>query len=155
MKLGSQLQMQSWEKVLVAATERGVSAVYLATLKPSCSRNFARVSEAEIAPVRKTVWKVVKEIWSRTRNPPRQELPLDLLATAFNGAFGRITAHSLGKTRTYAQVARALASPAPAAPWLAHCATNPVSVVVPCHRVNSRDGNLAAIGGGSNGNKHY
>src|SRR5256885_11123736 len=53
--------------------------------------------------------KWVKEIVSRTEgNPPRQELPLDLLATAFQRrVWQELQRIPLGKTRTYAQVARA------------------------------------------------
>src|SRR5256885_12179084 len=89
--------------------------------------------------------KWVKEIVSRTEgNPPHQELPLDLLATAFQRrVWQELQRIPLGKTRTYAQVARALGRPSASRAVARACATNPVSVVVPCHRVIRGDGNLA------------
>jgi AraC family transcriptional regulator of adaptative response/methylated-DNA-[protein]-cysteine methyltransferase len=48
-----------------------------------------------------------------------------------------------GRTRTYSQVARALGQPRAVRAVARACATNPVSIVVPCHRVIREDGNLA------------
>jgi O-6-methylguanine DNA methyltransferase len=48
-----------------------------------------------------------------------------------------------GSTRTYSQVARAIGRPTAVRAVARACATNPVSVVVPCHRVVREDGNLA------------
>ena len=48
-----------------------------------------------------------------------------------------------GTTRTYSEVARAIGRPKAIRAVARACATNPVSVVVPCHRVVREDGNLA------------
>jgi O-6-methylguanine DNA methyltransferase len=48
-----------------------------------------------------------------------------------------------GKTKTYSEVARAIGRPTAIRAVARACATNPVSVVVPCHRVVREDGNLA------------
>jgi AraC family transcriptional regulator of adaptative response/methylated-DNA-[protein]-cysteine methyltransferase len=48
-----------------------------------------------------------------------------------------------GTTRTYTQVARAIGQPTAVRAVARACATNPVSIVVPCHRVVREDGNLA------------
>jgi AraC family transcriptional regulator, regulatory protein of adaptative response / methylated-DNA-[protein]-cysteine methyltransferase len=48
-----------------------------------------------------------------------------------------------GATRTYSQVARALGQPKAVRAVARACATNPVSIIVPCHRVIREDGNLA------------
>jgi len=146
MKLGYTIANAKLGKVLVAATERGVSAVYLgdseAKLLVELRDEFPK---AEIAPARGGLERYVKEIVSRTAgNPPRQELPLDLLATAFQRrVWQELQRIPLGKTRTYAQVARALGRPSASRAVARACATNPVSIVVPCHRVIRGDGNLA------------
>jgi len=146
MKLGYTIADAKLGKVLVAATDRGVSAVYLGD---SEAKLLAELREeypkAEIGTTRGGLEKWVKEIVSRTEgNPPRQELPLDLLATAFQRrVWQELQRIPLGKTRTYAQVARALGKPSASRAVARACATNPVSVVVPCHRVIRRDGNLA------------
>jgi AraC family transcriptional regulator, regulatory protein of adaptative response / methylated-DNA-[protein]-cysteine methyltransferase len=48
-----------------------------------------------------------------------------------------------GATRTYTEIARAIGQPSATRAVARACATNPVSIVVPCHRVVRADGNLA------------
>jgi O-6-methylguanine DNA methyltransferase len=48
-----------------------------------------------------------------------------------------------GSTRTYTEIAHALGKPTAIRAVARACATNPVSVVVPCHRVVRQDGSLA------------
>src|SRR5215475_2330279 len=131
MRLGYTIADAKLGKVLVAATDRGVSAVYLGD---SETKLLAELREeypkAEIGAARGGLEKWVKEIVSRTEgNPPRQELPLDLLATAFQRrVWQELQRIPLGKTRTYAQVARALGKPSASRAVARACATNPVSV---------------------------
>lgn len=72
------------------------------------------------------------------------ELPLDVRSTAFQArvweALRRIP---VGETRTYTQVAESLGKPDAVRAVARACATNPVSLVTPCHRVVRRDGSLA------------
>jgi len=133
-------------KVLVAATERGVSAVYLGNSEAKLVLELREeYPQAGIAAARNGLEKWVREIVSRTEgNPPRQELPLDLVATAFQRrVWQELQRIPFGKTRTYAQVARAVGKPSASRAVARACATNPVSVVVPCHRVVREDGHLA------------
>jgi AraC family transcriptional regulator of adaptative response/methylated-DNA-[protein]-cysteine methyltransferase len=146
MKLGYTVTNAKLGKVLVAATERGVSAVYLGDSEAKLLAELrTEFPKAEIVQARNGLEKYVREIVSRTEgNPPRQELPLDLLATAFQRrVWQELQRIPLGKTRTYAQVARALGRPSASRAVARACATNPVSIVVPCHRVIREDGNLA------------
>ena len=53
-----------------------------------------------------------------------------------------------GRTETYTEVARATASPRAVRAVGSACATNPVPVVVPCHRVLRTDGSLGGYVGG-------
>ena len=48
-----------------------------------------------------------------------------------------------GQTRTYSQVATAIGSPTAVRAVARACATNPVAVAIPCHRVIREDGDLA------------
>jgi AraC family transcriptional regulator of adaptative response/methylated-DNA-[protein]-cysteine methyltransferase len=50
---------------------------------------------------------------------------------------------SRGETRTYGDVARAIGKPTASRAVARACATNRVSVVIPCHRVIASDGSLA------------
>ena len=84
---------------------------------------------------------VVKRIEGET---PSVDLPLDVQATAFQRrVWQELQKIPRGSTRTYTQVARAIGRPTAVRAVARACATNPVSIVVPCHRVVREDGNLA------------
>lgn len=90
----------------------------------------------------------LKAYWSGAVAAPL-ELALDLPGTAFQRrVWQALCAIDAGQTRSYGQVA--------AAAGLAHAARaagaaigrNPVSVIVPCHRVLGHDGRLTGYAGG-------
>ena len=87
----------------------------------------------------------LKEIVNRIDgDAPSVELPLDLQATAFQRRVWReLQKIPAGATRTYAEVARSLGKPRSVRAVARACAINPVSIVVPCHRVIRSDGRLA------------
>jgi AraC family transcriptional regulator of adaptative response/methylated-DNA-[protein]-cysteine methyltransferase len=133
-------------EILVAATERGVSAVYLGDTAPKLvSELREEYPRAEIAAAKGAFSNWVEEIVARVEgNAPRRELPLDLQATAFQRrVWQELQGIPRGATRTYSQIARAVGKPRAIRAVARACATNPVSIVVPCHRVVRADGNLA------------
>jgi AraC family transcriptional regulator of adaptative response/methylated-DNA-[protein]-cysteine methyltransferase len=70
-------------------------------------------------------------------------LPLDIRATAFQRrVWEELEKIPRGETRTYQQVAAAIGEPTAARAVARACATNPVSVVIPCHSVIGSDGGL-------------
>lgn len=71
-------------------------------------------------------------------------LPLDIQATAFQRrVWSYLQTIGFGETRSYAEVAKAIRRPS-AVRAVAHaCATNPVAIAIPCHRVVRSDGELA------------
>ena len=54
----------------------------------------------------------------------------------------RLQAIPAGSTRSYGEVAAAIGRPTAARAVARACATNPVALVIPCHRVIREDGNL-------------
>src|SRR5438093_1834666 len=146
MKIGYTIAKSPLGKILVAATERGVSAVYLGdrenTMIAELREEYPR---AEIAPATDSFQRWVREIVQRIEGKqPRLELPLDLQATAFQRrVWQELQRIPRGRTRTYSQVARSLGQPKAVRAVARACATNPVSIVVPCHRVIREDGALA------------
>lgn len=79
------------------------------------------------------------------------DLPLDLqLSSGFRRrVLGHLCGIAYGTTATYAAVAAAVGSPRAVRAVGTACATNPVPVVVPCHRVVRSDGSTGAYGGGT------
>jgi AraC family transcriptional regulator, regulatory protein of adaptative response / methylated-DNA-[protein]-cysteine methyltransferase len=79
----------------------------------------------------------------------RFESPLDLRGTPFQRAvWRRLSRVPYGRTLTYAELARRAGRPSAvrAAGHANGC--NPVSIVIPCHRVVGTDGALHGYGGG-------
>jgi AraC family transcriptional regulator of adaptative response/methylated-DNA-[protein]-cysteine methyltransferase len=72
------------------------------------------------------------------------QVPIDVRATAFQLKVWRsLQSIPAGDVRTYTEVARDLGQPTAARAVARACATNPVAIVVPCHRVIRGDGSLA------------
>ncbi len=82
---------------------------------------------------------------------PHLRLPVDVQATAFQWrVWSELQTIPYGSTRSYSEVARAVGNPK-AARAVAHaCATNPVAIVIPCHRVVREDGDLGGYRWGLN-----
>jgi len=133
-------------RLLVGATDRGISAVYLgesdARLESALQKEYPR---AEIQRDRNGLEGWVSKILEHLRGrEPNLDLPTDVQATAFQRrVWEELRRIPYGTTRTYSQVAQAIGQPEAFRAVARACATNPVSVVVPCHRVVRRDGKLA------------
>lgn len=77
------------------------------------------------------------------------DLPLDLHGTDFQVAvYEEVARIPFGETRTYKQVAEAVGRPTATRAVGAANGANPVSLVVPCHRVIATSGHLQGYGGG-------
>ena len=71
-------------------------------------------------------------------------LPLDIRATAFQRrVWAYLQSIPFGATRSYSQVAKAIGRPTASRAVARACATNPVAVAIPCHRVVREDGNIS------------
>jgi AraC family transcriptional regulator of adaptative response/methylated-DNA-[protein]-cysteine methyltransferase len=133
-------------RLLVGATDRGISALYLGKddrpLESSLRKEYPR---AEIQRDRNGLEGWVGKILEHLRGrEPNLDLPTDVQATAFQRrVWEELRKIPYGTTRTYSQVALAIGKPTAIRAVARACATNPVSVVVPCHRVVREDGNLA------------
>jgi AraC family transcriptional regulator of adaptative response/methylated-DNA-[protein]-cysteine methyltransferase len=133
-------------RLLVAATAKGVCAVFMGDSDAALERALRdEFPAATLAPGHGGLRQWTRDIVGRLEGRrPRIELPLDVQATAFQwqvwDALSRIPC---GETRTYKEVAASIGRPS-AVRAVAHaCATNPVSVVIPCHRVVRTTGELA------------
>jgi AraC family transcriptional regulator of adaptative response/methylated-DNA-[protein]-cysteine methyltransferase len=131
-------------KLLIAATPRGLCAVILADTDDELLRQLrTQFSQAELYPEPGLDPHLHEVLSQFTQHPAALDLPLDLRATAFQmrvwEALRRIPR---GETRSYAQLAASLGKPTAVRAVARACATNPVAVVVPCHRVIGSNGKL-------------
>jgi AraC family transcriptional regulator of adaptative response/methylated-DNA-[protein]-cysteine methyltransferase len=134
-------------RVLVAATERGVCSIRFGdsddVLEADLRQEFpaARIRRSQSA-LRK--WTGVLLHHLRGADVPL-ELPLDIRATAFQRkVWDHLRAIPAGATESYSQVAAAVGEPKAARAVARACASNPVAVAIPCHRVIRENG---ALGG--------
>ena len=132
-------------RLLLAGTAKGVSAIYLgdsdARLEEALRREYpAAVIRKNPARVSRWLRELVRHI---SGCQPRLDLPLDVKATAFQRrVWEALQAIPRGSTQTYSDLARSLGLAKGQRAVARACATNPVSVLIPCHRVVRRDGGL-------------
>jgi len=132
-------------RLLVAVTERGVCAVRLADddaeLEKDLRDEFPHAQiERDDSALRDPVEKILNHL---NANEPRLDLPLDIRATAFQRqVWEKLRAIPYGETVSYGDVAKALGKPGAVRAVGRACATNPVALVIPCHRVVREDQSL-------------
>ncbi len=133
-------------QMLVAATGRGICAITLgdsdSELETALRREFPAAAIIEDkAGMADWVAALVRHL---TGEQPDLCLPLDVRATAFQRrVWQELQAISYGETRSYAQVAEAIGRPTAARAVARACASNPVALAVPCHRVVRGSGELS------------
>ena len=131
--------------LLVAATEKGVCAVKIGTsaadLEAELQREFPRAGLQHDNPgLGRWVAAILRHLAGEL---PNLDLPVDVRATAFQRqVWEHLRNIPYGQTRTYQQIAQQLGVPGGARAVGRACATNPVALVVPCHRVVRRDGGM-------------
>ncbi len=136
-------------RLLVGATEKGISAVYLgnsdALLEKELRKEYPHAEISRNAKAAALLHEWVKQIVAHlSGRAPHLDLPTDVQATAFQRrVWEELRKIPYGKTATYTEVARRIGKPTGVRAVARACATNPVSVVVPCHRVVRKGGDLA------------
>jgi methylated-DNA-[protein]-cysteine S-methyltransferase len=77
------------------------------------------------------------------------ELPLDMRGTQFQkNVWEELLAIPFGETRSYVELAKKLGNPTASRAVGAANGRNPISIVVPCHRVIGASGKLTGFAGG-------
>jgi AraC family transcriptional regulator, regulatory protein of adaptative response / methylated-DNA-[protein]-cysteine methyltransferase len=135
----------SMGRLLVAMTERGVCAVRMGDSDSDLENNLREeFPHAEITRADSTLRETVQKILSHLdNNEPRLDLPLDIRSTAFQRqVWEKLRAIPYGQTVSYGEVAKALGKPGAVRAVGRACATNPVALVIPCHRVVREDKSL-------------
>ncbi len=142
-------------RVLLAVTPRGVCAVALAASDAELERFLhAEFPAAELTRDAAGLTDWLAELLRQLAGGPHADLPLDVQATAFQRrVWEELRKIPRGETRTYRQVAEAIGKPRAVRAVARACATNPASVVIPCHRVIGSDGGLHGYRWGLNRKK--
>jgi AraC family transcriptional regulator of adaptative response/methylated-DNA-[protein]-cysteine methyltransferase len=139
-------------RLLLAATAKGLCYLALGeddrVLEQRLRAEFPEAEE--IAEDPRTIAPAADALLSHLAGQtPHIDLPLDVRATAFQRrVWQELMAIPWGETRTYSEVAEAVGKPRAQRAVGHACATNPVAIVVPCHRVIREDGQLGGYGWG-------
>ena len=132
--------------VLMAATARGVCAAELGDSRESLlSALRARFAAAELREDKTGLREWLEKIAAFIASPDHAlALPLDVRGTAFQAQVWRALERiPPGSTASYAEIAAALGRPRAVRAVAQACASNPVALLVPCHRVVRSDGALS------------
>jgi AraC family transcriptional regulator of adaptative response/methylated-DNA-[protein]-cysteine methyltransferase len=130
-------------RTLIAATPLGICSLEMGgsdrALVASLRRRFGR------ATIRRSP-ELLRFARTRLRaafSPEGALLPLDVRATAFQArVWATLRAIPAGQTRSYRDVARLVGRPRAVRAVARAVASNPVAILVPCHRVIGSDGEL-------------
>ena len=131
---------------LVAATARGICMTALGDAKAPLEADLRRRFPAALiwpADAQLAAWaeRIVRFVTAPGEQP---DLPLDIRGTAFQARVWRaLQKVPPGKTATYSEIAQALGQPKAVRAVAAACAANKLALLVPCHRIVRRDGDLA------------
>ncbi len=130
--------------ILLAATDKGICKVALGDNPKTLERElFQEFPAAEFHQDGKKlspwIWKILASL-SGKASPA---LPLDLQATAFQKkVWEEARKIPAGKTRTYSDIARRLGKKSATRAVASALAQNPAALLIPCHRVVGKDGEL-------------
>ncbi len=132
-------------RMLIAATERGICSIQFARsdgeLLEGLKREFPFATrKVDAGGLQSWVGALLRHMGGKDLNAT---LPLDIRATAFQRlVWTYLQSIPFGATRSYSQVAKGIGRPSATRAVARACATNPVAVAIPCHRVVRQDGSM-------------
>jgi AraC family transcriptional regulator, regulatory protein of adaptative response / methylated-DNA-[protein]-cysteine methyltransferase len=132
-------------RMLIAATDKGICAIQFADSDQQLQQGLIRefpfaVRRRDDAAMSEWQENLARLIQGQETNP---SLPLDIRATAFqHRVWEALQRIPRGETRSYSAVAKKIGMPKATRAVARACATNPVAVAIPCHRVVRQDGEL-------------
>jgi AraC family transcriptional regulator, regulatory protein of adaptative response / methylated-DNA-[protein]-cysteine methyltransferase len=132
--------------LLVAATDKGVCSVQLGDtseeLTGGLHAEFPRADVQEDETSLRSQVRVLLDYLEGQR--PHPDLPLDVQGTAFQKrVWEELRRIPSGQTASYGEIAERIGQPTAVRAVARACATNPVALVTPCHRVVKQDGDIS------------
>jgi AraC family transcriptional regulator of adaptative response/methylated-DNA-[protein]-cysteine methyltransferase len=134
-------------QMLVAATTKGICRLTFDEDVVALKRRFPH---ADIQPADTAMASLISGVMQAVETPSAMpDLPIDVRGTAFQEAVWKeLRKIPAGETRSYADIAAAIGEPGAVRAVGTANGSNPVAVLVPCHRVIRSDGTLGGYGGG-------
>ncbi len=137
--------------ILLASTTKGICAVRIGMSRKALIdelKNEFRNADIKESNPELSEW-TQKLMNYLSGNRPWPKLPFDVQATAFQRkVWENLQTIPEGQTVYYSEVAKAIGQPKATRAVARACATNPVALVVPCHRVVPKSGGAGEYGWG-------
>ncbi|HYD61412.1 MAG TPA: methylated-DNA--[protein]-cysteine S-methyltransferase [Noviherbaspirillum sp.] len=131
--------------LLLAATEKGLCGLYFEEHKYFSGPQGWRKDVSH--PHLQTAVRQLDEYFAGTR--VEFDVPLDLDGTTFQqSVWAALLSLPYGETTSYQEIARRIANPKAIRAAGTAIGRNPVSIIVPCHRVLGTSGGLSGYAGG-------
>jgi methylated-DNA-[protein]-cysteine S-methyltransferase len=133
-------------KLKLVASDKGLVAILWQNDKPSRVRLNELVEDAR-HPILLDTEQQLGEYFAGKRKT--FSVPLDMRGTSFQkDVWEALLAIPFGETRSYGQLAKQLGNPQAVRAVGAANGRNPISIIVPCHRVIGSSGKLTGFAGG-------
>ncbi len=134
-------------RMLVAATVKGICRL---TFDEDVADLKRRFPNATILPADTAMASLISGVMQAIETPQSaHQLPIDVAGTAFQEAvWKQLRKIPPGETRSYADIAAAIGEPGAVRAVGTANGSNPVAILVPCHRVIRSDGTLGGYAGG-------
>lgn len=131
--------------LLVAVTDRGICRLTFDEDERALRRRFPNATLIEDAQA-----PLIEAALAAVADPAKAHaLPIDVQGSAFQQrVWAELARIPAGETRSYADIARAVGQPGAVRAVGTANGSNPVAVLVPCHRVVRSDGSLGGYAGG-------
>jgi len=132
--------------ILVASTEKGVCAISLGNNPDALVKDLQdRFPKARLVGGDREFERLVSKVIGFVEAPNvGLDLPLDVRGTAFQRrVWQALREIPAGSTASYSEIAERIGAPKAARAVAQACASNPIAVAIPCHRVVRIDGNLS------------
>jgi AraC family transcriptional regulator of adaptative response/methylated-DNA-[protein]-cysteine methyltransferase len=137
--------------ILVASSKKGIATILLGNDPDKLVRELQdRFPKANLIGADKEYEALVARVAGFVEAPDKGlNLPLDIRGTAFQQRVWRALQDiPVGKTVSYAELARRIGSPKAVRAVAGACAANNIAVAIPCHRVVRNDGSLSGYAWG-------
>jgi len=130
-------------RMLIAATDKGICAIQFADSEDELEQGLKHefpfaIRRRDDGALKSWKENLLRQMKGESLN---SSLPLDIQATAFQRrVWSYLQKIPFGETRSYAAVAKGIGRPTASRAVARACATNPVAVAIPCHRVVRQGG---------------
>lgn len=143
-------------RLLVAATEKGVCAILIGDDDKLLIQDLRRrFPSATFNQDEKLLSVYISQLIALIEEPQHAiQLPLDIRGTLFQQKVWKALQEiPVGETRSYTEIAAAIAAPRAVRAVAGACAANALAIVIPCHRVVRNDGNISGYRWGTDRKK--